>query len=159
MIKLLTGELLPQTGLVWKHSGLRVAYVAQHAFHYIENHLNKTANEYIRWRYESGEDKEGLEKVSMVATAEEEAKLHAPFVWEIKNDAGNCQVFLFARKLIIVTVLFCCRCRRQEGNPQDRSPDWQPPRYRQGARVRSRVGWSSHLAELVCSPQDSGEER
>merc|ERR1712093_74654 len=33
----------------------RVAYVAQHAFHHIEAHLDKTPNEYIRWRYANGE--------------------------------------------------------------------------------------------------------
>lgn len=74
MIKVLTGEVVPQTGEVWKHPNARVAYVAQHAFHHIEEHLNKTANEYIRWRYSNGEDKESLVKVSMVLT-EEEAKL------------------------------------------------------------------------------------
>ena len=72
MIKLLTGELQPDklgadgkaVGEVWKHPNARVAYVAQHAFHHIENHLEKTPNEYIRWRYEHGSDKEGLEKVT-----------------------------------------------------------------------------------------------
>ena len=67
MIKLLTGELEPDkssTGEVWKHPNARVAYVAQHAFHHIENHLEKTPNEYVRWRYEHGSDKEGLEKVT-----------------------------------------------------------------------------------------------
>jgi elongation factor 3 len=72
MIKVLTGEVVPQTGDVWKHPNARVAYVAQHAFHHIENHLNKTPNEYIRWRYANGDDKESLVKVSMVLTAEEE---------------------------------------------------------------------------------------
>ena len=36
MIKLLTGEMEPCEGIVWKHPNLRVAYVAQHAFHHIE---------------------------------------------------------------------------------------------------------------------------
>ena len=36
MIKLLTGEMEPCEGVVWKHPNLRVAYVAQHAFHHIE---------------------------------------------------------------------------------------------------------------------------
>ena len=67
MIKLLTGELKPDegSGEVWKHPNARVAYVAQHAFHHIENHLDKTPNEYIRWRYEHGKDKEALEKVTL----------------------------------------------------------------------------------------------
>ena len=72
MIKLLTGELQPDkkgadgkdVGEVWKHPNARVAYVAQHAFFHIENHLEKTPNEYIRWRYEHGSDKEGLEKIT-----------------------------------------------------------------------------------------------
>ena len=40
MVKLLTGELLPDQGVCWKHPNMRVAYVAQHAFHHIENHLD-----------------------------------------------------------------------------------------------------------------------
>jgi elongation factor 3 len=48
MIKLLTGELEPVEGTVWKHPNLRIAYVAQHAFHHIEQHLDKTANQYIQ---------------------------------------------------------------------------------------------------------------
>jgi elongation factor 3 len=75
MIKLLVGEIEPQTGDVWKHPNARIAYVAQHAFHHIESHLNKTPNEYIRWRYANqGEDKESLVKVTM-QFSEEELKL------------------------------------------------------------------------------------
>jgi elongation factor 3 len=33
------------------------------AFHHIEQHLGKTANEYIQWRYAVGEDREALQKV------------------------------------------------------------------------------------------------
>ena len=36
LIKLLTGEMQPQAGAVWKHPNTRVAYVAQHAFHHLE---------------------------------------------------------------------------------------------------------------------------
>lgn len=36
MIKLLTGETEPNSGEVWKHPNLRIAYVAQHAFHHLE---------------------------------------------------------------------------------------------------------------------------
>jgi len=75
MIKLLVGEIEPQEGTVWKHPNARIAYVAQHAFHHIESHLNKTPNEYIRWRYANqGEDKESLVKVTMQFN-EEELKL------------------------------------------------------------------------------------
>jgi len=89
MIKLLTGQLEPQIGNVWKHPNARVAYVAQHAFHHIEKHLTKSANEYIRWRYENGEDKEGLEKVTMVLTAEEEANCKKPVMVDVEDKDGK----------------------------------------------------------------------
>jgi elongation factor 3 len=75
MIKLLTGELETEIGTVWKHPNLRIAYVAQHAFHHIEKHLDKSANEYIQWRYASGEDREDQEKVARQTSEEEEAKM------------------------------------------------------------------------------------
>jgi elongation factor 3 len=62
LIKLLTEELEPENGTVWRHPNLRIAYVAQHAFHHIEKHLDKTPNEYIQWRYATGEDREELDK-------------------------------------------------------------------------------------------------
>mmetsp|Transcript_15332 Transcript_15332/g.42540 ORF Transcript_15332/g.42540 Transcript_15332/m.42540 type:complete len:1040 (+) Transcript_15332:92-3211(+) len=80
MIKLLVGEIAPQEGDVWKHPNARVAYVAQHAFHHIEDHLNKTPNEYIRWRFANGgEDKESLVKVTLQFTDQELALQKKPF--------------------------------------------------------------------------------
>ena len=75
LIKILTGELQPVEGSVWRHPNLRVAYVAQHAFHHIEHHLDKTANAYIRWRYETGEDRENATKVHRTVGAEDARKL------------------------------------------------------------------------------------
>ncbi|KAJ1558451.1 translational elongation factor EF-1 alpha [Nowakowskiella sp. JEL0078] len=71
MIKLLTGDLLPTTGVVWKHPSLRIAYVAQHAFHHLEQHLDKTPNEYIQWRYATGIDRELAAKSTRVISASE----------------------------------------------------------------------------------------
>jgi elongation factor 3 len=88
MIKVLTGEVVPQTGDVWRHPNARVAYVAQHAFHHIEAHLDKTPNEYIRWRYANGEDKESLVKASAVPTDEEKLKQEVPFEILWKDDEG-----------------------------------------------------------------------
>jgi len=62
--------------------------VAQHAFHHIENHLEKTPNEYIRWRYEHGSDKEGLEKVTSKMTDEEEALLAKPVLIDVTDEKG-----------------------------------------------------------------------
>ena len=36
MIKILCGENEATEGTVWKHPNLRIAYVAQHAFHHLE---------------------------------------------------------------------------------------------------------------------------
>ena len=44
------GETLPDEGTVWKHPNLRLAYVAQHAFHHVEQHLDMTPSQYIWWR-------------------------------------------------------------------------------------------------------------
>ena len=75
MIKLLTGELIPQEGTVWKHPNIRVGYVAQHAFHHLEMHLEKTPNQYIQWRYQGGQDREVLEKATRKLTDEDLAQM------------------------------------------------------------------------------------
>ncbi|AGE55771.1 elongation factor 3 [Acanthocystis turfacea Chlorella virus MN0810.1] len=62
LIKVLTGEAQPTQGSVWKHPNMRMAYVAQHAFHHIENHLDMTPNQYIQWRYASGQDLESVDR-------------------------------------------------------------------------------------------------
>jgi len=99
MIKLLTGELVPdgtrEDGTnangteVWKHPNCRVAYVAQHAFHHIENHLDKTPNEYIRWRYQYGVDKEALKKDNMKVTPEELERQKTPIMIDVPDAEGN----------------------------------------------------------------------
>merc|ERR1719273_2077719 len=91
MIKLLVGEIEPQVGDVWKHPNARVAYVAQHAFHHIEDHLNKTPNEYIRWRFaNNGEDKESLVKVTLQFTKEELKLQKKPYeLTFVDEDSGK----------------------------------------------------------------------
>lgn len=85
-IKLLTGQLEPDSGDVWTHNGLKIGYIAQHAFVHIEEHLDKTPNQYIQWRYEcDGEDKEDLNKVTHIMSDEDMAKLNLEVVLEIDN--------------------------------------------------------------------------
>ncbi|WWC89603.1 uncharacterized protein L201_004528 [Kwoniella dendrophila CBS 6074] len=78
LIKLLTGETVPQEGSVHKHPALRVGYVAQHAFHHINLHLDKTAVQYIQWRYQDGHDREMLEKATRVLTDEDKEMMDRP---------------------------------------------------------------------------------
>ena len=75
LIKILVGELEPNQGTIERHPNVRVAYVAQHAFHHIENHLDKTPVEYIMWRYRSGYDKEQISKDSLTLSEEEVAAI------------------------------------------------------------------------------------
>lgn len=90
MIKLLVGEIEPQEGTVWKHPNARIAYVAQHAFHHIESHLNRTPNEYIRWRYANeGEDKETLIKDTMVFTDEEIKLQTTPYAIQFTDEESG----------------------------------------------------------------------
>lgn len=91
MIKLLTGELVPDkgSGKVWKHPNARVGYIAQHAFHHIEHHMDKTANEYIRWRFANGGDREELVKTTSIASPEEKKKMAAEFVLNFDCEDGT----------------------------------------------------------------------
>ncbi|EKC98306.1 elongation factor 3 [Trichosporon asahii var. asahii CBS 8904] len=76
LVKLLTGETEPNVGgTVWKHPNLVIGYVAQHAFHHIDQHLDSTPLEYMLWRYQTGEDLEELNKATRVMTEEEKAKM------------------------------------------------------------------------------------
>jgi elongation factor 3 len=84
LIRLICGELEPTSGTLWKHQNMRIAYVAQHAFHHLEKHQNKSPSEYIQWRYSSGEDKEAMEKVTRKVSDEEKKLMQQPM--EIKID-------------------------------------------------------------------------
>ncbi|KAI0315652.1 P-loop containing nucleoside triphosphate hydrolase protein [Amylostereum chailletii] len=76
LVKLLTGEMEPNKGgEVWKHPNLVIGYVAQHAFHHIDHHLDKTPLEYMLWRYQTGEDLEELMKANRQISEEEAQKM------------------------------------------------------------------------------------
>merc|ERR1712138_338788 len=72
-IQVFVGELMPQAGTIWKAAGLRLAYVAQHAFHHLEKHMDKTPTQYIMWRFAGNDDKESLEFKSSELSVDEEA--------------------------------------------------------------------------------------
>merc|ERR1712070_73354 len=78
-IKLLIGELAPESGSVWRHQNMRLAYVAQHAFHHLERHLDKTAVEYILWRFAGADDRESLENQTKEINDDDEKKREQPW--------------------------------------------------------------------------------
>merc|ERR1711920_841922 len=71
-IKVLVGEQKPTEGSIWKAAGLRMAYVAQHAFHHLEKHMQRTPADYIMWRFAGNDDKESIEFKSTELTWDEE---------------------------------------------------------------------------------------
>jgi len=71
-IKLLIGELKPAQGQIWRHPNMRLAYVAQHAFHHLEKHMDKTAVDYILWRFAGADDRESLENQSKEVNVDDE---------------------------------------------------------------------------------------
>jgi elongation factor 3 len=72
LINVLTGELLPTTGDVYTHENIRIAYIKQHAFAHIDHHLEKTPSEYIQWRFQTGEDRETMDRANKIVTDEDE---------------------------------------------------------------------------------------
>merc|ERR1719497_42587 len=86
-IKVLVGEQKPTEGSIWKAAGLRMAYVAQHAFHHLEKHMQETPTQYIMWRFAGNDDKESLEfKTSELSVDEEKARATK---WCIDNTTGD----------------------------------------------------------------------
>lgn len=83
LVKLLTGEMEPSAGIVWQHPSARIAYVAQHAFHHIEKHLDMSATQYIMWRFASGEDKEAQRKDAFSLNEAETKALEEPIQVEV----------------------------------------------------------------------------
>jgi len=85
-IKVLVGEAKPTEGSIWKAAGLRMAYVAQHAFHHLEKHMQETPTQYIMWRFAGNDDKESLEFKSTELSVDEEAARAAK--WCIDSVTG-----------------------------------------------------------------------
>jgi len=77
---MVVGELAPVSGNAWRHPNLRMAYVAQHAFHHLEEHLELTAVEYILWRFQGNEDREAL------ANRAEEDECLEPKAFRLEDD-------------------------------------------------------------------------
>merc|ERR1711904_287277 len=95
-IKVFVGEQMPQSGTIWKAAGLRLAYVAQHAFHHLEKHMDKTPTQYIMWRFAGNDDKESLEFKSDELTVDEEAARAEK--WCIDGVTGNVRRCISAKE-------------------------------------------------------------
>ncbi|KAI9838814.1 MAG: translational elongation factor EF-1 alpha [Sclerophora amabilis] len=83
LINVLTGELIPTIGDVYTHENIRIAYIKQHAFAHIDHHLDKTPSEYIQWRFQTGEDRETMDRANKVITDEDEKAMDR--IYKIDN--------------------------------------------------------------------------
>ncbi|KAF3014734.1 hypothetical protein G7054_g6383 [Neopestalotiopsis clavispora] len=79
LINVLTGELIPTQGEIYQHENIRIAYIKQHAFAHIDNHLDKTPSEYIQWRFQTGEDRETMDRANKIITEEDEKAMDKVF--------------------------------------------------------------------------------
>merc|ERR1711874_179626 len=92
-IKLLIGELKPELGSIWRHQNMRLAYVAQHAFHHLEKHMDKTAVDYILWRFAGADDRESLENMNKEVNDDDEKKRVTPWFIDLKsNEVKKCDM-------------------------------------------------------------------
>ncbi|KAH7260490.1 translational elongation factor EF-1 alpha [Fusarium solani] len=79
LINVLTGELIPTEGEIYQHENIRIAYIKQHAFAHIDNHLDKTPSEYIQWRFQTGEDRETMDRANKIITEADEKAMDKIF--------------------------------------------------------------------------------
>lgn len=100
LVKLLIGDAEPNCGgETWKHPNLVIGYVAQHAFHHIDHHLDKTPLEYMLWRYQTGEDLEEMQKESRQITEEEQQKMKEGGVVVVEGQKRLIDEILARKKL------------------------------------------------------------
>jgi elongation factor 3 len=79
LINVLCGELIPTQGEIYQHENIRIAYIKQHAFAHIDHHLDKTPSEYIQWRFQTGEDRETMDRANKIITEEDEKAMDKVF--------------------------------------------------------------------------------
>merc|ERR1711871_968348 len=90
-IKVLVGEQKPTEGSIWKAAGLRMAYVAQHAFHHLEKHMTKTPVQYIMWRFAGNDDQESVDfKTTALSVDEESARAQKWCIDTVSGDVRMC---------------------------------------------------------------------
>jgi elongation factor 3 len=100
LVKLLIGDMEPNKGgEIWKHPNLVIGYVAQHAFHHIDKHLDKTPLEYMLWRFQTGEDLEELNKANRTPTAEELKKMKEGALMVVEGQKRTIDEVLNRKKL------------------------------------------------------------
>jgi elongation factor 3 len=96
LIKMIVGETQPSnvgSGCkLFIHHNLRVAYVSQHAFFHIEQHLDDAPAAYIQWRFKEGYDKEKINSEAYRISPEEQQRIDdfgLEGIWSRRLKAGK----------------------------------------------------------------------
>ena len=114
LMKLLIGELSPDAGVgdVWQHHNLRLAYIAQHSMHHLEESINNTPLEYLQNRFYLGRDKEIAKRSSHNLSKEELA--------QSQERGAICEII--GRQERGKTLFYECRRAGRKEN----DTDWEP---------------------------------
>ena len=95
LVKMIVGETQPSnTGQckLFIHHNLRVAYVSQHAFYHVEQHMEQAPAAYIQWRFQDGFDKEKIQSAAFAITPEEQKRIddfQLEGIWSRRLRAGK----------------------------------------------------------------------
>jgi len=94
LIKMLVGETQPSNpegSKLFIHHNLRVAYVSQHAFFHVEQHLEEAPAAYIQWRFKDAYDKEKINSEMYRISPEEQTRIDdfgLEAIWSRRVRAG-----------------------------------------------------------------------
>lgn len=75
LVKMIVGDTTPSNPTSCRffvHHNLRIAYVSQHAFYHVEQHIEDSPVNYIAWRFKDGYDREKIESEAYRITPEEQ---------------------------------------------------------------------------------------
>ena len=92
---MIVGETVPSNHGMCKyyvHPNLRIAYVVQHAFYHVEQHMHDSPVSYIQWRFKDGYDREKLESTAYKITEEEQKAIddfQLEGLWSRRMRAGK----------------------------------------------------------------------
>lgn len=94
LIKMIVGETLPTNineSKLYIHHNLRIAYVSQHAFYHVEQHLEDSPAQYIQWRFKHAYDEEKIQSETYRITKEEQEAIDnfgLEDIWSRRKRAG-----------------------------------------------------------------------
>ena len=94
LVKMIVGETQPSnlgSCKLYIHHNLRVAYVSQHAFYHVEQHMEDAPASYIQWRFKDGYDKEKIQSEAFRITPEEQQRIddfNLEGIWSRRLRAG-----------------------------------------------------------------------